>query len=81
MPPQQTPLANINGNRGNRGSELSPYQRGLVVSARRSGKAPKEIEDEFKFLQGAVCYTLESIQFCEDGKSKSYSSAPLKYIS
>ena len=61
MPLQRTPLANIDGNRGNRGSELSPYQRGLVIGARRSGKAPKEIEDEFKLSRGAVRRTLESI--------------------
>jgi len=81
MPPQRTPLANINGNRGNRGSELSPYQRGLVVGARKSGKAPKEIEDEFKLSRGAVRRTLESIQLREDGKSKPRSGAPLKYTS
>jgi hypothetical protein len=50
MPSQRTLLASINGNRGKRDSELSPYQRGLVVSVRRSGKAPMEIEDEFKLL-------------------------------
>jgi hypothetical protein len=60
MPPQQTPLANIDSNRGNKDSELSPYRRGLVVGARRSGKAPKNIKDEFKLLRGAVRRTLES---------------------
>ena len=50
MPPQQTLLANINGNRGNKGSKLSPYQRGLVVGAYKSSKATKEIKDKFKLL-------------------------------
>ena len=81
MPPQRTLLANIDGNWGNRGSELSPYQRGLVVGARRSGKAPKEIEDEFKLSRGAVRRTFESIQLREDGKSKPRNGAPLKYTS
>ena len=75
MPPQRTLLANIDGNRGNRSSKLSLYQRGLVVGARRSGKALKEIKDEFKLSQRAVRYTLESIQLREDRKSKPCSSA------
>jgi hypothetical protein len=61
MPPQQTLLANINSNRDNKGSKLSPYQKGLVVSVYKSDKAPKKIEDKFKLLQKTVRYTLKSI--------------------
>lgn len=81
MPPQRTPLANIDGNQRQRGSELSPYQRGLVIGARNSGKSPKEIEDDFKLSWGAVRRTLESIQLRKDGESKPRTGAPLKYSS
>jgi hypothetical protein len=62
-------------------TELSPYQRGLVVAAPRTGNASKEIEDEYGLLQEAVRRTLDSIYLCNDGESIARLGAPLKYFS
>ena len=81
MPPQRTPLCDTDGNRRYRGSELSPYQRGLIVGVRRAGNSPKEIEDELGYSRGAIRRTLESIHIRDEGYTLLYSSTPLKYIS
>ena len=61
MPPQRTPLCDIDGNRRYRGAELSPYQRGQIMGARKTGSSLKEIEDELGHSRGAVRRTLEAI--------------------
>ena len=41
---QRTPLRPVDGNRNSRGSELTPYQRGLISRALATGLPPHEIE-------------------------------------
>ena len=81
MPPQRTPLYDTDGNRRYRGSELSPYQRGLIVGAHRAGNSPKEIEDELGYSRGAIRRTLESIHIRDEGHTLPRSGTPLKYTS
>jgi hypothetical protein len=58
MPPQRNPLTPISGN-SIKGSELSRYERGLIVGASIGGLIPREIEIEFNAFRGAVRRTLE----------------------
>ena len=81
MPPQRTPLCDTDGNRRYRGSELSPYQRGLIVGAHRASNSPKEIKDELGYSRGAIRRTLESIHIRDEGHTLPRSGTPLKYTS
>jgi DNA invertase Pin-like site-specific DNA recombinase len=81
MPPQRTPLCDTDGNRRYRGPELSPYQRGQIVGARKAGSSPKEIKDELGHSRGAVRRTLESIHIRNEGYTLPRSGTPLKYTS
>ena len=54
MPPQRTPLRSIDPNSCRRGSELSPYERGLISGAWVAGLAPRDIELHMKHSRGAV---------------------------
>ena len=81
MPPQRTPLCDTDGNRRYRGPELTPYQRGQIVGARKTGTSPKEIEDELGHSRGAVRRTLESTYIRDEGHTLPRSGTPLKYTS
>ena len=58
MPPQYTPLYNINGNRQGRGPDLGPYERGEIAGMHRCNKTPTEIEAELGHSRGAIRHTL-----------------------
>jgi hypothetical protein len=81
MPPQRTPLCDIDGNRRYKGPELPPYQRGQIVGARKVGSSPKEIKDELGHSREAVRRTLESIYIRDKGYTLPRSGTPLKYTS
>jgi hypothetical protein len=81
MPPQRTPLCDIDGNRRYKGLKLSPYQRGQIISARKVGSSPKEIEDKLGHSQEAVRRTLESIYIHNKGYTLPRNGTPLKYTS
>ena len=81
MPPQRTPLCDIDGNRRYRGPELSPYQRGQIVGAHKTGSSLKEIGDELGHSRGAIRRTLESIHIRDEGHTLPRSGTPLKYTS
>lgn len=81
MPPQRTPLRDIDGNRRYRGSELTPYQRGEIVGQRKAGMTPREIEVDLGLSRGVVRHTLESIQVRDEGYTRPRSGTPMKYDS
>jgi predicted transcriptional regulator len=81
MPPQQTPLCDIDGNQRYKGPELSLYQRGQIVGARKVGSSPKEIEDELGYSRRTVRRTLESIHIRDEGYTLPRSGTLLKYTS
>jgi hypothetical protein len=81
MPPQRTPLHNIDGNRRYRCPELTPYQSGLVVGQRLAGKSPHQIEVDLELSRGVVRRTLDSIQLRDEGHSLPRSGPKLKYDS
>ena len=58
MPPQRTPLRDIDGNRRGRGPELTPYERGKIASAVMAGMSPREIELHMKHSRSAVRGTI-----------------------
>jgi hypothetical protein len=78
---QRTSLCDINSNRQYKGPELSPYQRGQIINACKTGSFLKEIGDELGYSWGAIHRTLEFIYIRDEGYTLSRSSTPLKYIS
>jgi hypothetical protein len=58
MPPQRTPLRQLNGNSIRRGPELTPYKRGRIAGAKIAGMSPQEMELQMKHSRGAVRATL-----------------------
>ena len=54
MPPQRTPLRPISGNTRVLGSELSTYERGLILGAWVTGLSPREIKLHMNYSKGAV---------------------------
>jgi hypothetical protein len=54
MPPERTPLRQIDGNSVPRGPELTPYQRGIVSGAWAAGLSQREIEHHMKHSRKAV---------------------------
>jgi hypothetical protein len=81
MPPQRTPFCDIDSNRRYKGPELSPYQKGQIIGARKAGSSPKEIEGELGHSREAVRKTLESIHIRDKGYTLPRSGTPLKYTS
>jgi len=51
---QRTPLRTINGNRRGRGPDITPYMRGKIIGATKSGDSPAEIQATFGVSRGAV---------------------------
>jgi hypothetical protein len=78
---QRTPLCDIDGNRRYKGPELSSYQRGQIVSARKTGSSLKEIRDELGHLREVIRRTLESIYIRDEGYTLPRSGTSLKYTS
>ena len=79
MPPQRTPLRSINGNRGIRGPELTPYKRGRIVGAFDAGLSPREIELQLNHSRGAVRGAIALSNLKTNGASLPRSGRPLIY--
>ena len=77
MPPQYTPLYNINGNRQGRGPDLGPYKRGEIAGMYQCSKTPMEIKVELGYLQGAIQHTLVTLQVRDKGTPLLKSSTPI----
>ncbi len=58
MPPQCTPLRDVDGNQRCHGPELTPYQRGKIEGAHIAGMTPCQIELMMKHSCGAVRGTI-----------------------
>jgi hypothetical protein len=81
MPPQRTPLRDVEGNRRLRGPEISPYQRREITGTQKAGQSPREIEVDTGYSRMAVRYTLASQQVRDAGRSLLRSGRPVKYDS
>jgi hypothetical protein len=79
MPPQRTPLRDVDGNRRGRGPELTPYQRGRIEGARIAGMSPREIELSIKHLRGTVRGILALETLRTNGSSIPRKGRPLLY--
>ena len=79
MPPQRTPLGSIDGNRGGRGPELTPYERGRIEGARIAGMSPREIEVSLGHSRRAVQGTLAVEKLRSNGVSLPRPGQPLVY--
>jgi hypothetical protein len=79
MPPQRTPLRDIDGNRRGRGPELTPYQRGKIEGARIVSMSPREIELTMKHSREAVRGTIALEILRSNGNSLLRKGCPLVY--
>jgi hypothetical protein len=79
MPPQRTPLRDIDGNRRGRGIDLTPHQRGRIEGARVAGMPLREIELEENVSRGAVRGTLALEKLRTDGHSMPRPGCPKTY--
>ena len=68
----RTPLASISGNR-NRGPELTPFQRGVINGAYRSGATPTYIAHNENTPLSTVKWTISTISQHPNGVSKTRS--------
>ena len=68
----RAPLASISGNR-TRNTELSPYQRGIIVGAAASGFTPVRIAKVAGVRESTVRTTIQKASTRNDGESKSRS--------
>ena len=71
----RTSLTPISGNRP-RNTELTPYQRGMIVGAQALGHTPTEIGKTLNFTKSTVQSTIQKYSICNDGVSKSRSGWP-----
>ena len=79
MPPQRTPLRDINGNRL-RNYELNPYERGQIISRHKHGHTVTDIADTLDYSRKTVfSIIVRDTKRCE-GKSKARINRPQKYI-
>lgn len=78
MATPRTPLSSTTGNR-QRGPELSPYQRGLIIGATIGGMSPREIEDEMQLSRGAIRTTIAMDETRSEGVSCPRSGRPRIY--
>ncbi|EPE35602.1 hypothetical protein GLAREA_11302 [Glarea lozoyensis ATCC 20868] len=78
MPPQRTPLGPINGN-SHRGKDITPYTRGQIIGAHRSGKRNCSIEREYGVSLAAVKSTIANENHQPEGISKKRPSGPKIY--
>ena len=78
MPPIRTPLGSISRN-VQRGRELTPYERGVIIGSYNSGKLPREIELSTKHSRMAVRGTIALETSRTDGASLPRSGRPIVY--
>ena len=78
MPPIRTPLGSISGNL-QRGCELTPYERGVIIGSSISSKMPYEIELATGHSQMAVRGTIALATSRPEGASLPQSSRPIVY--
>ena len=78
MPPIRTPLGSISRN-VQRGRELTPYERGLIIGARNAGMSPREIELDLKLSRKAVRGTIALEPSRTDGASLPRHGRPIVY--
>ena len=69
------PLTPISGNRP-RKSELTPYERGMIVGAQALGHTPTEIRKALNFTKSTVQTTIQKQSERNNGVSKSQSGRP-----
>ena len=78
MPLIRTPLGSISGN-VQRGRELTPYERGVIIRSHNSSKLPREIKLSTKHSRIAVRGTIALETSRTDGASLPRSSCPIVY--
>ena len=78
MPPIRTPLGSISGNI-QRGRELTPYERGVIIGSSNCGKMPREIELATGHSRRAVKGTIALATSRPDGASLLRSGCPVVY--
>ena len=71
----RTPLASISGNR-RRGPELTPYQRGIINGAYRSGATPTYIAHNENTPLSTIKWTISTASQHPNGVSKTRSGRP-----
>lgn len=74
---QRPQLIEITGNRVHN-TELSPYQRGMIMGAKVLRHSQGEIERAFNFPKTTVQYTIKRHEERNNGDSKSRSGRPNK---
>ncbi len=72
------PLGEISGNILQK-KELTPFQRGKVVSATQFGHTPAEIAKVLKVPDATIRTTIRHDLLCDDGKSRPHSGRPKSY--
>ncbi|KIM97113.1 hypothetical protein OIDMADRAFT_20442 [Oidiodendron maius Zn] len=75
----RTPLRSLDTNIRTRGPELSPFDRGQILGARKAGLLVREIEVELNLLRGAIRHTIESNGLRSNGVSLPRQGCPLVY--
>ena len=78
MPPIRTPLGSISGN-VQRGRELTPYERGVIIRSSISSKMPRKIKLAIGYSQKAVRDTIALATLRLDGASLPRSSHLVVY--
>jgi transposase len=76
----RTPLAEISTNHV-RNTELSPYLRGAIDFAAKTGLSQRQIADTLNLTRTTVQYTLNNDSHRFDGKSTQRPGRPKKYSS
>ncbi len=71
----RTPLAQISGNHVRR-TELTPYQRGVIIGAHSAGASPGRISKLSNLPDSTVRTTLKKAAEREDGQSRPRSGRP-----
>jgi hypothetical protein len=79
MPPQRTPLRDIDGNRRGRGPELTLYQRGKIVGMSNNGALLAEIQVRYGVSRGAVGGSIAQDTTRLEGESLPRSGCPPTY--
>ena len=79
MPPQRMLLRDLSVNIKTRGTELSPYERGIVVGAHKSSVSVREISRDLKRSRTTIDTALNLYSLDTKGYSLSWSSRPRIY--
>jgi len=78
MPTPRRPLGVIDGNIKKR-KELTPYKRGQIVGARKTGAQIAAIINELDVTESTAKYTLRHASQRTEGASKPRAGAPKRY--